>query len=194
MLTVAFIAFAGAGCLYVLVGAFLGHHFDAGAVHGHGGSDGHDAGHAGAPVFHVPLFSPLALATLLAMVGGYGLIALHGFHLSETMSVVVAVPLALASTYAVAYAAFRLTAGSKASTLVRAADVVGAIAEVTTPIPAGGVGEAVAVVGGQRLSGPAREERGRDVPRGAAVTVVRMVGPTLVVSAGETLDGSGPGR
>ncbi|HEY0781391.1 MAG TPA: NfeD family protein [Thermoanaerobaculia bacterium] len=205
MLTVAFIALAGVGCLYVLVGAFLGHHFDFSAAHGHAGHDGsggHEqqgasasayglsgqghgsaaAGHGGAPVFHFPFFSPLALATLAAMVGGFGLIALHGFHLSEGLSLAAALPAALAATYLVTYVAFKLTADAKASSLIRSADLVGALGEVTTPIPAGGVGEVVAILGGQRLSGPARESEGREVPRGATVTVVRMAGPTYVVT------------
>ena len=59
--------------------------------------------------------------------------------------------------------------------------MVGAPAEILTPIPAGGVGEAAALVQGQRFTAPARELDGNEVPRGAAVTVVRMTGSTLVV-------------
>jgi hypothetical protein len=52
---------------------------------------------------------------------------------------------------------------------------------VITPIPAGGIGEVAAIVKGQRFSGPAREQDGREVPRGAHVRVKAMVGTTLVV-------------
>ena len=64
--------------------------------------------------------------------------------------------------------------------------IAGSAAEVTAPIPAGGVGEAVAMVAGQRYSAPAREAGGGAVPRGAAVTVVGMAGPTLLVKAGNS--------
>jgi hypothetical protein len=43
------------------------------------------------------------------------------------------------------------------------------------------VGEAAALVAGQRFTGPAREASGREVPRGAAARVVRLSGSTLVV-------------
>jgi hypothetical protein len=45
------------------------------------------------------------------------------------------------------------------------------------------VGEVAVVVAGQRYTGPAREAEGREVPRGAVVTVVRVLGGTLGVSA-----------
>ena len=61
--------------------------------------------------------------------------------------------------------------------------LAGSAAEVTAPIPAGGVGEAVAMVAGQRYAASAREADGRAVPRGTAVTVVGMVGPTFLVRA-----------
>ena len=56
-------------------------------------------------------------------------------------------------------------------------------AEVITPIPAGGVGEAAAVVHGERFTASAREVDGLEVPRGAIVTVVRYTGATLYVRA-----------
>ena len=53
--------------------------------------------------------------------------------------------------------------------------------KVTTPIPAGGLGEVVAMVRGQRYSAAAREAHGGALPRGAAVVVTGMVGSTLLV-------------
>jgi membrane protein implicated in regulation of membrane protease activity len=212
MLTLTYILFAAGGCLYVLVAAFLGHASDfvdfghagpAGHVHagpdggsgpGHGGDSygvqgtGHgnaSTGTVGHPVFHFhfPFFSPLAIATLLAAIGGFGLIGKYGFGLNDGGSLLLAIPAAFATACGVTYAAFRLVAGARASSVIRMDQLTGSAAEVTAPIPAGGVGEAVAMVAGQRYAASAREAEGRAVPRGTAVTVVGMVGPTLLVKA-----------
>jgi len=211
MLTLTYILFAAAGCLYVLLAAFLGHasdfvdfghaghvadaahaaHGDAG--HGHGGDrygvDGRGHGTAavgtvGHSVFHFPFFSPLALATLVAAIGGYGLIGKYALTLSDGGSLLLAVPAAMATAYLVTYAAFRLVSGARASSVIRLDQIRGAAAEVTAPIPPGGVGEAVAMVAGQRYAAPAREADGGGAPRCAAVTVVGMVCPTLLVKLG----------
>ncbi|HEV7518902.1 MAG TPA: hypothetical protein VGR07_21625 [Thermoanaerobaculia bacterium] len=209
MLTLTYILFAAAGCLYVLVAAFLGHASDfvdfghaghaadghAGHDHGHGDraygvqGDGHgtaSVGTVGHPVFHFPFFSPLAIATLIAAIGGFGLIGKHGLGLSDAGSLLLAIPAAMATAYGVTYAGFRLVSGARASSVIRMDQIAGSFAEVTAPIPAGGVGEAVAMVGGQRYAAPAREVGGGAVPRGAAVTVVGMAGPTLLVQAGSS--------
>jgi membrane protein implicated in regulation of membrane protease activity len=148
---------------------------------GHGTATAHGAG---GPEFHFPFFSPLALATLFAAIGAYGLIALHGFKVGETLSLLIAVAAAFVTAYAITYLAFKMVTGARASSMIRIGDLPGKLAEVTTPIPEGGLGEAVAMVGGQRYAASAREEGGRAVPRGAAVTVVGLVGSTLVVRAG----------
>lgn len=177
-------------------------HDDGGGAHGHGGGDKAGGGHAetygldggghgtasaagaGMGEFHFPFFSPLALATLFASLGAYGIIAKHGLGVGDGASLALAVPAAMATAYGVTYLGWRMVQGARASSVIRLAELSGSLAEVTTPIPAGGLGEAVAVVGNQRFSAPAREETGRAVPRGAPVVVVGMVGPTLVVRAG----------
>jgi len=224
LLTLVYMAFAGLGCLYVVLAAFLGHTADVGghdtsgagggghAAHagGHGsaasdhasaagghsgeagdtaygvGGGGHGGVHATAPAaasFHFPFFSPLALATLVAAIGGYGLIAKAGLGAGDGASLAMAVPAAVLTAYGVTYVAWRLVSGSTSSSLIRLEDLAGAAAEVTVPIPAGGVGEAMATAGGQRYAAPAREVAGLAVARGATVTIV-AAGPTLVVRAG----------
>lgn len=148
---------------------------------GHEGHGSATVGEHGPASFQFPFFSPLALATLFGAVGAYGLIALHGLRTSAEASLAIAVPAALATAYAVTYGAFRIMAGSRGTSAIRLASLQGARAEVITPIPAGGVGEVAALVESQRYSGPAREEQGREVPRGAQVTIKGMVGTTLVV-------------
>lgn len=187
------------GCGYVLVSLFLGHgdfgaegghaaggheiHVDYGVNHaGHGTAE---AGH-GFSSFHFPFFSPLALATFAGSLGGYGLIAIQGIHLTPGMSLVAAVPAAMATTYLVTYVGWRLMVSSEGSSHIQPAQLEGAIGEVITPIPPGGVGEVAAMVAGQRFSAPAREEHGLEVPRGAQIRVKALVGATLVVTKGES--------
>jgi hypothetical protein len=214
LLTLVYMAFAGLGCLYVVLAAFLGHTADVGghdssgagggghAAHagghasaagdqaGHGdtayGAGGHGGVHATAPAtasFHFPFFSPLALATLVAAIGGYGLIAKAALGAGDGASLAMAVPAAVLTAYGVTYVGWRLVSGSTSSSLIRLEDLAGGAAEVTVPIPAGGVGEAIATAGGQRYAAPAREVAGLAVARGATVTIV-AAGPTLVVRAG----------
>lgn len=150
-----------------------------------GGGHGSASTGAGAGEFHFPFFSPLALSTLGGAVGGYGLIALHGFGFEGGRSLLVALPAAFVTTYLVTYLGWKLASSSRGSSQIRLAELEGALAEVITPIPAGGVGEVAAMVAGQRFANSAREEKGREVPRGAQVRVKAMVGTTLVVTKGE---------
>jgi membrane protein implicated in regulation of membrane protease activity len=198
LLTLTYLALAVLGAGYLVFSVFVGH-FDFGGGDGHadaGHADGDThmdygvdaAGHASASAhapaaaeFHFPFFSPLALATLFACIGGYGLIALYGFRAKEATSILVAIPAAVATAYLVTYAGWRIVGSSRATSQIRLQDLAGAQAEVITPIPAGGVGEVAALVAGQRYTAPAREAHGREVPRGAHVKVLKMVGSTLIV-------------
>jgi len=170
MLTLTYIVLAVAGCGYVLVALALGQVFDGDVA-----ADGD---------FQFPLLSPSGLGALAGSLGAFGLIARFGLGLSDWPSLMVALPLALLFTYAATYAAWRVLVGSSTTSTIAAADLVGAEAEIVTPIPAGGVGEAAAFVRGQRYTAPAREVDGLDVPRGAVVSVVRLAGATLYVKAG----------
>jgi membrane protein implicated in regulation of membrane protease activity len=178
MISWAYGVLAVAGCLYIVGSAAAGHLGDS----GDSGPHGHHGGHGGhGAEFHFPFFSPLALATLATAIGGFGLIAKHGLDVSDTASLLLALPVAMVAAYATTYVAFRLVEGSRGSSQFRMTEITGAQAEVVTPIPVGGVGEVSAMVQGQRFSGPAREADGLEVARGALVTVVSMVGPTMVV-------------
>jgi membrane protein implicated in regulation of membrane protease activity len=169
----------------VLVAMFLGHgdfdgHGDSGHTHAHGHDDahGHDGHHS---EFHFPFFSPLALATFLGAIGAWGLIAKRALHAGDSISVAIAIPAAIGTAYAVTFIGWKLVQGSRGSSQVRTQELEGALAEVTTPIPAGGMGEVAAMVGGQRFSGPARSADGQAVERGATVTVQSLIGGTMIV-------------
>jgi membrane-bound ClpP family serine protease len=203
MLVLGYIVLATLGAGYVLISMLLGHVGDFGGHEagadsaagagdgGHGGDgdygvDGGGHGHvvagaAAVPAFHFPFFSPLALATLAASIGGLGLIARFGFGLHGASSLLVALPGAVVVTYLVTWAAWRIVRGSRGTSALQAGEMAGAPAEILTPIPKDGLGEAAALVQGQRFTAPAREVDGNEVPRGASVTVVRLAGSTLVV-------------
>jgi membrane protein implicated in regulation of membrane protease activity len=169
MLTLTYIVLAVAGCGYVLVALALGQMVDS-----DGAADGS---------FHFPLLSPSGLATIAGSLGAFGLVAQFGLGLAPWPSVLVAVPLALVFSYLATWLAWRVLVGSSSTSAIAAGDLAGAEAEVITPIPAGGVGEAAAFVRGQRYTSPAREVDGLEVPRGAVVSIVRLAGSTLYVRA-----------
>jgi membrane protein implicated in regulation of membrane protease activity len=175
MLTLTYVILAVVGCGVVALTIALGTVFDGDGLFGHDG--GIDAG------FHFPFLSPTALAALAGAVGAVGLIAMYGFQASDATSLLVAVPAGFVFTYVVTYVAWRLLEGSTGTTALRPEDLAGVPAEILTPIPAGGVGEAAAVVHGERFTAAAREVDGLDLPRGAVVTVVRYAGATLYVRA-----------
>lgn len=198
MLTLAYIALGLAGCLFIVVSAIFGNTADGGDGDGdtatgdahqtYGVSgDGHgdvSAGSGHGAAFHFPFFSPLALATLLASIGAWGLIAKFGFKAGDGLSLIIAVPAAFGTAYAITYVGFRLVSSSRGSSQIRVGDLVGVDGEVITPIPAGGIGEVAAIVNGERFTSAARELEGRAVARGAMVKVVRMAGGTIIVNSG----------
>lgn len=171
MLTLTYVALAVAGCGYVAVALALGHLFDAEDA---GASDGS---------FHFPLFSPLTLATFCGAIGALGLVATFGLHLSDAAGVGLALAGAAVFTYVVTYGAWRVLVSSTGTQTVRELDLVGATAEVLTPIPQDGLGEVAAMVRGQRHTAPARTADGSPVSRGLIVSVVRVAGATLIVQA-----------
>jgi membrane protein implicated in regulation of membrane protease activity len=196
VLTLVYIALAIVGCGYVLFASFLGHldggpsdsgpdAADAGEqAYGieHGGHGSVTAGNGAGASFTVPFFSPLALATFFGALGGFGLIAKYGTGVGDAVSLAIAGPAALLIAYAVTYGAWRVMRSSTGSSQIRSQDLAGAAGEVVTPIPAGGLGEVTAMVGGQRFTAPARESGGGALPRGTMVTVEHFSGSTLIVT------------
>jgi membrane protein implicated in regulation of membrane protease activity len=170
MLTLTYIALAVVGCGYVAIALGLGHLFDGDGEVGAG-----DGG------FSFPLFSPATLATFCGATGALGLLATFGLHLTGAASVGVAVAGAMLFTYVISYAAWRLLVSSTGTQTLRESDLIGAIAEVLTPIPQDGLGEVVALVRGHRHTAPARTADGAPVPRGGIVSVERVAGVTLIV-------------
>jgi hypothetical protein len=70
---------------------------------------------------------------------------------------------------------------TQASSHARAGEEIGLEAEVTIPIPNGGLGEIAYVVRGTRFNNPARSVDGKELPAHLAVKIVEKTGNTYVV-------------
>ena len=170
------------GLTFAMVSVLFGHFF--------GGHDGHvegSGGHveAGADSSDAPgisIFSPTILASFITAFGGFGLIFTE---FPATSKVFVSAPLSLGGGLVVAGAllvffrsVFRHTQSSSES---HVANLIGAEANVITPIPENGVGDIAYVVGGTRYSAPARAENNAAVPNGKMVKITRIVGTQFYV-------------
>jgi len=170
------------GFVFVLGTAVLGHF---GGDHGHvGGSGGHaEAGADSSDAPGVSLFSPIVMAAFVAAFGAFGLIfsqfeATKSPILSAALSIVCAL-LVAGSLVSVLR---KLVRASDSSSESQVATLVGHVATVITPIPAGGVGEIAYVQAGTRYTAPARAEGGVAVGNGSEVQITRVVGSQFYVA------------
>ncbi len=171
------------GFVFVLGSAVMGH---LGGDHGHvGGSGGHaEAGADSSDAPGVSLFSPIVMAAFVAAFGAFGLIfsqfeATKSPVISSALSIVCAVVVAGSLVGALR----KLVRASDSSSESQVATLVGHVATVITPIPAGGVGEIAYVQGGSRYTAPAREESGTAVGNGSEVKITRVVGSQFYVAS-----------
>jgi hypothetical protein len=178
----------------VMSGAF-GHAFGEGsAFDAHGTEIGHMGGDAAPGAFEgqpevgwaqhdLATFSPLSPTTISAFItaaGGMGYVALAWWEWGPWG----AGALALGSGVAFAVLLFALFTfifgATQGSSMVHIGSLVGTEAEVTTPIPSGGLGEIAYVRNAQRSVMSARCADGASVPKGARV-VIKSVSPTVFV-------------
>ena len=170
------------GLMFTLASVLFGHFF------GHGGHVDGSGGHveAGADSSDAPgisIFSPTIIAGFITAFGAFGLVFTQ---FPKTSNAAVSAPLSLLGGFAVAgvllvflRSVFRHTQSSSES---HVADLIGAEANVITPIPENGVGEIAYVVGGTRYSAPARAETGAAVANGRTVKITRIVGTQFYVT------------
>lgn len=181
---------SGLGYLLMLViGGQLGggHHLDAHAdthldVGGHGnfpldahGGGGHLAtDHSHDTEQEVSFLTPTVIASMLAGVGGVGLFSTLTLGLPWLFHL----PVAALGGWFVGYLAFLLYAKvivpSQGSSEVRVGDLWGTVAEVTTPIPAGRLGEIRFIASGSYVSTAARSMDGAALPRGQLVIIEQV--------------------
>ncbi len=201
-LTVIFLALLGVGILYAFVILLGG---AAHAVHLPGfhlpGVDLHIGGHdipihvdavhtdtgAGAdfsvdhPKVGLPSLSPVTIASFVTAFGGFGLIGLGLFSASARWSLVWAAGGGLVSAIIAHFAFGYFLIAPQGSSDVRLTDIVGAVGEVMTPIPAGSVGEVAFVAQGGRVSYPAKSAGGVDIARGTTVVIEKIISGVVVV-------------
>ncbi|MGA3267957.1 MAG: NfeD family protein [Verrucomicrobiota bacterium] len=165
--------------LTVLAGHFFGHsgHLEGSGGHAEAGSDTSDAP-------GISIFSPTILASFITAFGAFGVVFCQ---FPATDPVFISAPLSILGGLIVAGAlmvffryVFSHTQSSSESHVAR---LIGAEANVITPIPANGMGEIAYVVGGTRYTAPARGERGIAVDNGRTVKIVRVVGTQFYVTS-----------
>ncbi len=127
------------------------------------------------------IFSPVSLATFMAVFGATGLIATIGFDVDPRLSLLIAGLVAAGFSLVVAYAYGRVLVEMHGSTDLRQKDMIGIDAMVITPIPVNGMGEVMFEVNSERITRPARAFDNGEIARGASVVIDQVTGVHVVV-------------
>ncbi len=184
-LTLLYLALLIVGLVYsaiVLFGGLGG--ADAGADVGDVDLGGTDAGvdlAADTGGLKVPALSPVAIASFVTAFGGFGLIGIGLFEATGPVSLAWALGGGLLVAVAAHFSFVYFLIRPQGSSEVRLTEIVGAVAEVTTPISAVGLGEIAFVAQGGRLTYTARSATGKPIARGATVVIERVVGGVAIV-------------
>jgi len=135
--------------------------------------DGADGGSIESGVPRYSLFNPIAFLSLLGGFGAVGLIA-RGLGVTAWL----ALPVALVGGVVLSFAAFqlftRVVLASEGTAAPAFEAAIGKLATVTVSIPNNGLGVVAYVVGGQRLTLPARHVVAEPVASGAEVVIVDL--------------------
>lgn len=171
------------GLIFTVVSVLAGHFFGhSGHVAGSGGNVEAGADSSDAP--GISIFSPTIIASFITAFGGFGLIFTQ---FDKTSNAVISAPLSLLGGLVVAgvlLVFFRYVfSHTQSSSESRVARLIGAEANVITPIPENGMGEIAYVVGETRYTAPARSENGVAVANGRTVKITRVVGTQFYVQA-----------
>lgn len=169
------------GLIFTVISVMAGHFFGhSGHVAGSGGHVEAGADSSDAP--GISIFSPTIIASFITAFGGFGLIFTQFHHTSPAE---ISAPLSLVGGLVIAGVlylflgtVFRHTQSSSESHVAR---LIGAEANVITPIPENGVGEIAYVVGETRYTAPARSDNGAAVANGRTVRITRIVGTQFYV-------------
>jgi membrane protein implicated in regulation of membrane protease activity len=165
-----FLAISAIGFLFLLVALFFGGIFEHLEFSGD-----HDFGHGG-PGF----FSTRILSVFITAFGGFGAVGTYyGFGVLGASGVGFLSGFFFACLIW-AFAGFLYS--QQASSDVRVQEVVGHVARVVVSIPAGGVGQVRCQLGEQMVDKIARSADGQPIAENTAVTVVEVLGDTVVVS------------
>ena len=184
----------GAG--YVVVSAVLGNfHFSASGDAGHGGVDaggdidagagdiGHDVTHDTGQIVDATderrrafsAFSPTIVSSFMAGFGVVGLVLQRGYQWDQG-SLLPAAGGGLVFAYVLMAVFNKLAAAASGSSHAMVRELIGAQAEVTTPIGADSPGEIAYVLKGSRFSRSAQSADGQAIARGQKVTIEAIEG------------------
>jgi hypothetical protein len=133
------------------------------------------------PEVNVPSLSPVAIASFVTAFGAFGLIALGLFNAAPAWSLAWAAGGGVIIAALAHFAFISFLVRPQGSSEVRTADIVGAVGEVITPIPADSVGEVAFVAQGGRVRYPAKSAAGVPIPRGTTVVIEKLVSGVVVV-------------
>ena len=188
-LTLLYLALLGIGIIYaviILIGGALHDIHLPGLdlqVGGHEIGPVHldvDAG-ASHPETQVPSLSPITVASFVTAFGAFGLIALGLFNVSAQWSLAWAAGGGLVVAVIAHFAFGYFLIAPQGSSEVKLRDIVGAVAEVITPIPADSVGEVAFVAQGGRMTYTAKSATGTPIARGTTVVIEKVIGGVAVV-------------
>ena len=129
----------------------------------------------------LPSLSPVTIASFVVAFGAAGIVATQAFNISGMGSVLWAVLGAFVIAILSHFAFFYLLIAPQGSSEVTHRDIVGAVAEVTVTIPAGGMGEVTFVAQGGRVTYPARAAGTSPILRGTPVLISDFSGTVVTV-------------
>ncbi len=184
-----YLGLVGVGVLYgVIILITGGIHDLSGAIHLPADIGGHgipSLEHGGDT--SVPSLSPVTIASFVTAFGAFGIFATQGFGATTGLSVLVASigGLVIAAIAHFAFGYFLIA--PQGSSEVTQEDIIGAVGEVTAPIPVDGMGEVAFVAQGGRVTYPAHSADKVALPRGTIVNIVDIVGSVVSVRARKPL-------
>lgn len=131
----------------------------------------------------LPVLSPTVVATFMTVFGGIGYLLIHQTGWSVLIISGVSLIAALAVSSAVLFLVVIPLHAAQLGLALPAKSMIGAEAEVVTPIDAHRLGEIVYVQGGTRHSAPAKAHDGVFIDQGATVRIVGESAGTFVVES-----------
>jgi membrane protein implicated in regulation of membrane protease activity len=177
--------FLGLG--FAVISGLLGGLFSGGAeAHVDLGGTPSEFGTGGDGPVHFPLLSPVTLALFISTFGGVGYLLNRLSPWPVEVQVPVAGGSGLVVGLGVSWFFWRLMRSMESTSHIRGDEAVGSEAEVTVPIPVGGLGEIAFTARGSRQNSPARAADGQDLPARSIVKIVKLVGSTYLVERPRT--------
>jgi hypothetical protein len=135
------------------------------------------------PDVAVSPLSPITIATFITTFGGLGVLSNQVFFLDVRWGLVVATGGALLTSGVMYLLVTQLLIRSQASSELHQSELISRQAEVTVPIGENALGQVTYLTKSGRMSSIARSVDGQPIGRGQLVTIVRTIGPQVLVKA-----------